>query len=80
VNQAVAGDEAVAIDDVLFHAELLAAMPDQFVGFDEGTLVQQQVNAFAGGELALSVLPLAAFVAASGFGAGVTPAQLLEAV
>jgi hypothetical protein len=73
MDQAVARDEAVAIDNVLFHSEVVAAVADQLVGFDESAFVEKQIDPFARGELAFSVLPFAACIAASSFGASVTP-------
>ena len=80
VDEAVAGDEAVAVDDLLVHAEIAAAVADEFVDFFEGAFVEQEVDAFAGGELAFFVLALAAFCAASCFGGGVAAAEFFEAV
>jgi hypothetical protein len=80
VDQPVAGNEAVAVDHLLGHAEIVAAVPDQLIGFNEGAFVQQQIDAFAGGELAFGVLALTASFAASGFSAGVTAAQFVKAV
>jgi hypothetical protein len=62
------------------HAEIVAAVADQLIGFDEGAFVEEEIDAFAGGELALGVLAFATFVAASGFSTGVAAAQLVEAV
>ena len=58
VDQAVAGDEAVAIDDLLVHAEIAAAVAHQLVELFEGAFVEQQVDALARGEFAFGVLPL----------------------
>ena len=80
VDQAVAGDEAVAVDDLFLHAEIAAAMADQLVGFLERAFVEQQIDALARGELAFLVLAFAAFFAAAGFGIGVAAAQLVQAV
>ena len=43
----------------------------------EGSLVQQQVDALAGGELAFGVLAGGSFGAATGLGGGVTAAHFL---
>ena len=57
-----AGDLAVARDDgiaeilAVGHAELGGAMLDEGVEFLEGALVEEEVDALAGGELALGVL------------------------
>ena len=80
MDQAVAGDEAVAVDHLLSHAEIVPAVADQLVGFDEGAFVEQQIDALAGGELALGVLAFAAFVAASSFSAGMASAQFFQSV
>ncbi len=55
VDGAVAGDHAVAERAVVLQAEVFAAVPRQRVEFDERVLVQQGVDALAGGQLALGV-------------------------
>ena len=80
IDVAVAGDEAVAGDDLLVHAEVAAAMRDEFVDFFEGAFVEQQVDALARGELAFLVLAVAPFLAAALFGGLVARAQFLEPV
>ena len=62
VDAAVAGDDAVARHLLLRHAEVEAAVLDQLVELLEAALVEQQLDALAGGELALAVLALAALV------------------
>ena len=53
VNTAVAGHNAVAERFIAFGWVLLAG---QAANFPEGTGIEQQVNAFAGGKTALGVL------------------------
>ena len=53
-----------------FHAEIVGVVADEFVELLEGAFVEQQVDAFAGAELAFLVLALAALGAAAGFGFG----------
>ena len=65
VDAAVAGDEAIAGDDLLVHAEIAAAVGDQLVDLFEGAFVEQQFDALAGGEFALLVLARAAFGSAA---------------
>ena len=77
VDEAVAGDEAVAVDDLFVHAEIAAAVANQLVDFLEGAFVEQQIDALAGGELAFLMLAGAAFFAATGFGGGVAAAQFV---
>ena len=68
VDAAVAGDEAVAGNALLVHAEIAAAVRDQLVQFLEGAFVEQQFDALARGELA--------FAGAGGRGApGLRPAR-----
>ena len=74
VDAAVAGDEAVAGDDLLLHAEIAAAVRDQLVEFLEGALVEQQFDALARGELAFLVLAGAALRASALLGGGVAAA------
>ena len=80
VDAAVAGDEAVAGDDLLVHAEIAAAVGDQLVEFLEGAFVEQQLDALAGGELAFLVLARAALRPAALLGGRVAAAQFVEAV
>ncbi len=80
VDQAIAGDEAVAVDDLFVHAEVVAMMADQLVGFFESAFVEQQVDAFACGELAFGVLARAALVSTARFGGRVAALQFFHAV
>ena len=48
MDQTVAGDKAVAINDSVLHAEVLAAMSDELVQFFKGSFVEQLSHAFAG--------------------------------
>ena len=52
VDAAVAGDEAVAGDSLVGHAEVGGSVGYEFVGLFEGALVEEEVDALAGGELA----------------------------
>ena len=56
VDRAPAGDHAVAGDALLLHAEVVAAVLDEHVELLERAFVEQDVDAFARGELALGVL------------------------
>ena len=58
VDRAVAGDDAVAVRAVLLQAEVGRAVPGELVQLHERTLVQQQFDPLAGGQLALGVLLL----------------------
>ena len=58
VDRAVAGDDTVAVRAVLLQAEVGGAVPGELVQLDEGALVEQRVDALAGGQLALGVLLL----------------------
>ena len=80
VDAAVAGDEAVARHHLLVHAEIAAAVGDQLVEFLEGAFVEQQLDALAGGELALLVLARAALRPAALLGGRVAPPQFVEAI
>ena len=68
VDRAVAGDDAVARDLLLVHAEIVAAVLDEHVPFLEGAGVEQQLDPLARGQLALGVLGLDAPRAAAGAG------------
>ena len=67
-DASVAGDEAVAVDLLLGHAEVVAAVRDQLVGLFEGAVVEQELDALAGRHLAFFVLALAALRSAAVFG------------
>ena len=79
-DAAVAGDEAVTRRALRFHTEIVGLMPDKLVKLFKGAFVEQQVDAFASAELALSVLAFAALCSAAGFGFGVELTQLFQAV
>ena len=70
VDAAVAGDEAVAGDSLVGHAEVGGSVGDEFVGLFEGALVEEEVDALAGRELAEFVLAGAALGASAFFGDG----------
>ena len=77
-DAAVAGDEAVAEDLLVRHAEVGAAMGDELVGLFEGAFIEQELDALARRHLALFVLAFAALGAASGFRKFVAPLQLRQ--
>ncbi len=52
----MAGDDAVAGDDLLVHPEVAAAVRDELVDFLERAGVEQQIDALARGQLAGGVL------------------------
>ena len=58
VDGAVAGDHAVAVGPLLLQAERGGAVPGELVELDEGALVEEQLDALAGGLAALRVLLL----------------------
>ena len=58
VDRAVAGDDAVAVRAVLLQPEGGRAVPGELVELDEGALVEEQLDALAGGLAALGVLLL----------------------
>ncbi len=60
MDAAVAGDEAVAGNDLFLHAEIAAAVGDELVELLKGVLVDQELDAFAGGEFAFLMLAGAA--------------------
>ena len=73
LDATVSGDEAIAVEFLLGHAEVGAAMGDQLVGLFESALVEQELDALAGGHLAFFVLPIAALGAATVCGKVVAP-------
>src|ERR1700732_155046 len=64
-NASVAGDEAVAVELLLGHAEIVRAMGDQFVGLLAGPLIEQKLDPPAGRHFAFLMLPLAALLPAA---------------
>ena len=52
----MAGDDAVAGIDLVGEAEIAGAVGDETIEFDKTAGIEQEVEAFAGGELALPVL------------------------
>ena len=65
VDGAPAGDDAVAGDLDLLHAEIGRAVLDEHVELLEGALVEQKLDALAGRQLAAAVLRLDALLAAA---------------
>ncbi len=80
MNEAVAGDETVAVDDLFVHAEVAGAMADKFVELLKSAFVEKQVDALPGGEFTFLVLAGAAFGAASSLGVGVAAAEFVKTV
>ena len=78
VDGAPAGDDAVAGDLGLLHAEVGAAVLDVHVELLEGALVHQQLDALARGELAALVLGIDARLPAAEPGLGAPPLQLVR--
>ena len=76
VDAAVAGDEAVAGDALVVHAEVGSAVGYEFVGLFEGAFVEEEVDALAGGELAGFGFAGAALGASAFFGDGVAGGEL----
>jgi hypothetical protein len=70
VDHAVAGDDAVARDLLVGHAEVGTAVLDEHVPFLEGAFVEQQFEPLARGELALLVLRVDALLATAQAGLG----------
>ena len=80
VDHAVAGDHAVARHLVVLHAKVRAAVLHEHVPFFKGAVVQQQLNALAGGELALFVLGVDALLAPAQAGKFALFLQLVQDV
>src|SRR5271165_4698561 len=68
LDSPVASDESVAVNLLLGHAEVVAAVRDQLVGLFECALVEQKLDPLPGRHLALFVLAFAAFGAPAIFG------------
>src|SRR5207244_9537009 len=78
VDEAVAGDHAVAGDALLGHAEVLAAMLHQLVNLLEAPLIEKQVEPLAGRELPVGVLARHAFRAAARLRQLVPPPEFVK--
>jgi selenocysteine-specific elongation factor len=78
MHESVPGDEAVAIDHVVLHAEVLASVPDQLVQFFKRSFIEQEIDPLAHRKLAFRVLPLLPLLAATSFRARVPPAHFLQ--
>src|SRR5262249_52478793 len=69
VDQSMAGHDSVAGHDLIGHPEVAAAVGDELVDFFEGSGIEQEIDPFAGGQLAGGVLLPAARLAAAELGA-----------
>ena len=78
VDRAVAGDDAVAGHRLAGHVEVGAAVLDEHVPLLEAALVEQQLDALAGGELALGVVGVDALAPAAEAGGGALLLELLQ--
>ena len=78
VDRAPAGDHAVTGVAGLFHAEIVRPVDDEHVEFFKTALVQQQLDPFACGQLALGMLRRDARLAATRTGHGTAAVQLAK--
>ena len=68
IDAAVSGDDAVAGNDLIGHAEIAATVRDERVGFFEAVGIEQEGDAFAGRQLARLAVSAKAILASAGFG------------
>ena len=80
VDHAVAGDHAITGNLLFLHAEVNTAVFDKHVPFLERALVEQQLDALAGTELALLVLQIDALLSATEAGQFALGFQLFKYV
>jgi hypothetical protein len=80
VDETVAGDETVAVDDLRVHAEIAAMMADELIGFLKGAGVEEEIDALTRRHFAFLVLARAALFTASRFGRGVAAREFLHAI
>ena len=80
VDLAPSGDHAVAWDALVLHAEVVAAVLDEHVELLKGVLVEQDVDAFSGGQLAFGVLRRDALLAAARSGLGAALFEFVQDV
>jgi hypothetical protein len=78
IDRAPACHHAIACGALCLHAEIGAAVGDEHVEFFEGAFIQQQVDAFARGQLALGVLRVDAALASAHAGRVATCFKLLQ--
>ncbi len=72
LDASVASDEAVAEKFLLVHAEIGAAMGDEFVRLFESAFVEKKLDALARRHLAFFVLAFPAIGSATGLGQAIT--------
>jgi len=78
VNESVAGDETVPIDNLFIHAEVARAVAYEFIEFLEGAFVEQEVDSFAGGQFSIGMLAGAAFGSPASLGIRMAAAELAQ--
>ena len=78
VDAAVPGDETVAIVDFVFHAEISAAVGNEFICFFKAVVVEQKKDAFPRRHFAFLMLARAAFLAAADLGQCGAPLKLVQ--
>ena len=71
-------DHTIAKIFLVLETKVMRPVHDESVELDEAVLVEQQVESLARRQLALGMLRLHAFFAASAFGLGATPLEELE--
>jgi hypothetical protein len=77
VDQAVAGDEAIAVDDLLILPKVARAVTHELVGFNEGAFVEQEIDPLTRGQAASGSLFCEPLFTPSSLRRGMTAAQLL---
>src|SRR5256885_8969545 len=80
VDRPMAGDDAVAGDLFFVHAELGRPVFHEGVQLDEGSRVQEELDSFSSGPLALRTLGVRALLPATQFREGLPSAQLFDAL
>ena len=80
VDGSVAGDHAIAWNDVLVHIEVSTAMFDQRVNLLKTTVIKQQFESLTGCHLPAVVLSLNTGLPAAGLAASLTISQVLESL
>src|SRR6266850_1998453 len=80
VHGAVPGDDTVSRDELLVHAEVVAAVDDEAVELLEGARIEEPLYALAGGKLPLGLLALEALGPPARLGLAIPAPQLLKPV
>jgi len=78
LNAPVAGDEPIPVILLVGHAEVVAAMRHELVGFLERSLIEQEINSFPRRHFAFFVLPFPPLRSAAFLGEPIALLQFVD--